>query len=139
MQNTRTLFYWTDFEEEISDIASPEKFNYPFCYEPHQLALIAAKQLQNYIVNKLETVHHFGSNETQGIGKMFGVLVVKNQEGILGFLAAFSGKMGNSNHYEGFVPPVFDVLDPEGFYKEGEAKTNAVNREIEKIQDQKAY
>ncbi len=138
-QNSDLIHCFIQFDTEIDSIIPPERFNYPFCYEPHQLALIAAKQLQNYIVNRLETEHHFGSDDTQGIGKMFGVLVVKNQEGTLGFLAAFSGKMGNSNHYEGFVPPVFDVLDPEGFYKEGEAKTNVVNREIEKIQDLKAY
>ncbi len=137
--NSEILPCFIPFDSEIDSIDLPERFNYPFCYEPHQLALIAAKQLQNYIVNNLETVHHFGSDDTPGIGKMFGVLVVKNREGNLGFLAAFSGKMGNSNHYEGFVPPVFDVLDPEGFYKEGEAKTNVVNREIEKIQVLEAY
>jgi tRNA pseudouridine32 synthase / 23S rRNA pseudouridine746 synthase len=123
-------------EEELN---IPEKFNYPFCYEPHPLAIKAANELQAYIKQNLQTTHSFGSDNTAGIGKMFGVLVVKNKDGILGYLSAFSGKLGNNNHYPGFVPPVFDTLDEEGFYKKGEAETNIINRQIEALENNDDY
>lgn len=53
------------------------------------------------------------------IGKMFGVLVVRNKEGKLGYLSAFSGKLAGKNHHKGFVPPVFDGLEEGGFLNEG--------------------
>ena len=62
---------------------------------------------------------------------MFGVLVVEDQEGKLGFLAAFSGKLANSNHHKRFVPPVFDMLKQDGYYKIEESKINVLTQEIE--------
>lgn len=126
-----------NLDDEALDI--PTKFNYPFCYDPHTLAIKAAKELQEYIVQNLQTTHSFGSDDTPGIGKMFGVLVVKDRDGRLGYLSAFSGKLGNNNHYPGFVPPVFDTLDEEGFYKKGEAETNIINRQIEALENSDDY
>ena len=45
------------------------------------------------------------------IGKMFGVMVVQHQNGNLGYLAAFSGKLAESNYHKGFVPTVYNTLD----------------------------
>lgn len=42
-------------------------------------------------------------------GKMFGVLVVEDAAGRVGFLKAFSGQYERRWAVEGFVPPVFDV------------------------------
>lgn len=64
---------------------------------------------------------------------MFGVLVVEDAAGRLSYLAAFSGKLAESNHLPGFVPPVYDVLLAEGFYKQGEQEVNAVNAEVEAL------
>ncbi len=61
---------------------------------------------------------------------MFGVLVVRNQENELGYLAAFSGKLGGSNHHSRFVPPVFDGLADHGFLKQGMAVLTRMNNEI---------
>jgi tRNA pseudouridine32 synthase/23S rRNA pseudouridine746 synthase len=52
----------------------------------------------------------------------------------LGYLAAFSGKLGGKNHYPGFVPPVFDLLDEQSFYRRGEEELNALNRRIEQLE-----
>jgi len=140
MQETKEIPCWTDFEDDISDIAIPEKFNYPFCYDPHPLALKAAEQLKAYICRHFEITDEYQFSQfNEGIGKMFGVLVVRNQEGQLGFLAAFSGKLYDKNHYEGFVPPIFDTLDENGFYKKGEAETNIDNRQIEKLESAPEY
>ncbi|MEL7020573.1 MAG: pseudouridine synthase, partial [Bacteroidota bacterium] len=74
-----------------------------------------------------------------GIGKMFGVLVVQNKDGKLGYLAAFSGKLADSNHHKGFVPPVFDILKRNGFFKKGEAELNAMNQELEILESEETY
>ncbi len=124
--------YFMPLESEASVL--PTKLDYPFCYEPKDIALKAASLLQVTIQNDLEQHHVFGMNDTSGIGKMFGVLVVKNQQNELGYLAAFSGKLGESNFYPGFVPPVFDTLNPNGFYKTGEQEVNIINKEIEVLQ-----
>lgn len=118
---------------DYPDILLPKKLDYPFCYEPKEIAIIAAQHLQDTIQNRLNLQHDFGLDGTAGIGKMFGVLVVKNREGQLGYLAAFSGKLGDSNFYPGFVRPVFDTLDPEGFYKKGEQEVNVINRQIDAL------
>ncbi|GEA49977.1 pseudouridine synthase [Vibrio inusitatus NBRC 102082] len=61
---------------------------------------------------------------------MFGVLVVKNAAGELGFLSAFSGKIDDSNHHQGFVPPVYDMLDDDSFFRSELEKINDVSTEL---------
>ncbi len=122
-----------DWDEAIL----PEKFTFPFYYVPHPLALQAADLLQNYLVEQQDWRHDFGFTEFEDsytCGKMFGVLVVKNADGELGYLQAFSGKLAGSVHHSGFVPPVFDMLDEDGFYRKGEEELNQLNREIERLQ-----
>lgn len=132
--------YWTNFKNDIRSIDIPEQFTYPFCYDVHPLALSAANQLKEYICECFEIFDESQlSHFNQGIGKMFGVLVVANNEGAIGFLSAFSGKLYDKNHHTGFVPPVFDTLDVYGFYKEGEAATNIINRKIEEIETHPDY
>ena len=57
-------------------------------------------------------------------GKMFGVLVVKAEEG-LGFLAAYSGLLEGRNDWPYFVPPVFDAQQPDGHFKQTERVISA--------------
>jgi tRNA pseudouridine32 synthase/23S rRNA pseudouridine746 synthase len=60
---------------------------------------------------------------------MFGVLVVKDSSGKLGWLAAYSGKL--SEEPQGyFVPPVADIHAAQSFYKKGEAKLNDMSAVI---------
>ena len=100
-----------------TDIAKPERFTWPFCYEPHPLCLLACEELKREIerINPSE-------------GKMFGVLVVESDSWTsqaaepsgksdttiakLGFLAAYSGLLEGRNDWEYFVPPVFDAHQP---------------------------
>ncbi len=70
---------------------------------------------------------------------MFGVLVVENQAGELGYISAFSGKLGNSNHHEGFVPPVYDLLDPSGFFRKEEIEVNDLTLELHRLEKNDAY
>ncbi len=122
------------FLSSIDGIPLPEKFTFPFYYEPHPLALIAAQELQNHLEKQKDFKHNFGienSEDKNALGKMFGVLVVRKSDGELGYLSAFSGKLADSNHWPGFVPPVFDILEKDGFYKTEEQEVNELNRELE--------
>ena len=72
------------------------------------------------------------SAELSGIfaeGKMLGVLAVSHGNEI-GYLAAFSGNAGGRSVIDGFVPPIFDLLDPNGHFKMKEAEISALNAEI---------
>ena len=84
-----------------TDIHKPERFTYPFCYEPHPLCLLAAEEVK-------QEIEHIHPSE----GKMFGVLVVEG-----GFLAAYSGLLEGRNDWSYFVPPVFDAQQPDGYFK----------------------
>ena len=126
------------FKQNISGIHLPEKFTFPFYYEPHELSRIASQELQQYLETQTDWEHNFGLQEGQHglvIGKMFGVLVVQNQAGEIGYLAAFSGKLADSNEHHYFVPPVFDMLKQEGFFKQEEKILNEFNRKIEVLEN----
>ncbi len=130
------------FKSDVSHIVRPEKFTFPFYYEPHELALIAMDQLQEYLENQKELNHNFGLDDQQDglvIGKMFGVLVVEDNLGNLGFLAAFSGKLADSNDHEYFVPPVFDLLDSEGFFRKEEIVINELTIKITELEKDERY
>ena len=66
-------------------------------------------------------------------GKMLGVLIVKDSNGEYGFLAGFSGNVGGKSIIEGFVPPVYDLMDPSGYFKQGEAELNIINSKISEL------
>lgn len=130
------------FKQDISGISLPEKFTFPFYYEPHELSIIATKALQHYLVTQTDFKHNFGLNDTQdglAIGKMFGVLVVQNTEGRLGYLWAFSGKLAERNHHPFFVPTVFDMLEEKSFFKQEEVILNNYNKKIELLENDYAY
>jgi tRNA pseudouridine32 synthase/23S rRNA pseudouridine746 synthase len=119
-------------------VSLPEKFTFPFYYEPHPLCIAAAEDLQYYLNHQTEWEHNFGhipgkSGEVNG--KMFGVPVVQNQAGELGYLAAFSGKLAGKNEHTRFVPPVFDTLQSKGFFKKEEEQLSALNRQIESLEN----
>lgn len=129
------------FKSDIEDIECPKAFTFPFYYDPHELSIIASRELQLYLKENPFN-HNFGIDPEQKgtiIGKMFGVLVVRHKSGELGYLAGFSGKLADSNHHAYFVPPVFDILDEAGFYKIGEKEVNKLNARLEKLVTDQDY
>lgn len=110
----------------------PSLFTYPFHYTPHPLTLMAAKQTQEYLTTRTEW------HEELQNGKMFGVLVVLSQ-GQLGFLAAFSGNLAGSNLHDYFVPPVYDLLQPDGFFRREESEISAINQRIRLLEADSEY
>ena len=99
-------------------------FPNPFYYEPSPLARLAVALLQQSLPELKE-------------GKMFGVLIVE-YEGKLGYLQAYSGQLEGVST-EGFVPLVFDYLQPNGYFKTHEAEITALNHEIEVLKQSDDY
>ena len=135
--NSAEISCFIPFNEDVSLIKLPEKLNFPFYYDVHPLCEIAAKQVQYFLETNNELQHNFGLENNADllpIGKMFGVLIVENN-GELGFLAAYSGKLANSNSVAFFVPPVFDMLTNNGYFLQKEDELNAINREIELLEN----
>ena len=133
---------FTPFKSSTAGLSLPEKFTFPFYYEPHPLSVMAVNELQGYLKTQTDFDHNFGidtSKEGLVIGKMFGVLVVENLEGEIGYLSAFSGKLADSNHHERFVPPVFDMLTEDSFFNQGMKVLNPMNRQIEALENDKAF
>ncbi len=121
------------FPQSIEGIAPPERFTWPFHYEPHPLSRMAADEVQRYISSRKDWHAELSA------GKMFGVLVVENAEGQTGFLAAFSGNLAGSNNHDYFVPPVYDMLRPDDFFRRGEAEISAINQRIKDIESSADY
>ncbi|SFM62706.1 tRNA pseudouridine32 synthase / 23S rRNA pseudouridine746 synthase [Chitinophaga sp. YR627] len=99
----------------------------------HPLCEMAAMALQEHLRQQTEWTHNFGLNSAGNgavIGKMFGVLVVKDSDGAVGYLSAFSGKLANGNHHNKFVDPVFDGLKEGGFLNAGMTRLTEINGEI---------
>ena len=70
---------------------------------------------------------------------MFGVLVVQDTSGKLGYLSAFSGKLEGKNDHPGFVPPVFDMLAENSFFLRGEQELNQLNRSLEALENDPGF
>lgn len=121
------------FTTSITDIPLPERFTYPFCYTPHPLCILAAKEVQSYLTRQTAWKDELRQ------GKMFGVLIVQTEHGEIGYLAAFSGILAGKNLHPFFVPPVYDLLQPQGFFKIEEENISSINRNIRQLENDKAY
>ena len=130
-----------------TDIEPPSQLNNPFNYEPHPLCLLAAEEVKKYVRAHEELLADAEK------GEMFGVLIVPplhlprggeqepvqdapprgSQRGV-SFLAAYAGLLAGRNDWDWFVPPIFDAQQPDGHFKQTEAKISALNKEIEALQ-----
>ena len=136
------MTHFQHFKTAISGITLPEKFTFPFYYEPHLLAKIATTEVQSYLENQTDFEHNFGldiNNNALAIGKMFGVLVVKNKQDKIGYLTAFSGKLADKSLPEKFVPPVFNMRTSGSFYIKGELEIDVMNAQLGVLKKDKKY
>lgn len=116
----------------------PERFTDPFRYRPHPLVARAAEAL----LEKLEMWASMpeGTQErtleaSLAEGKMLGVLVVSEPSGGIGYLCGFSGNVAGAGTIEGFVPPIFDLTDPDGHFRKEEAVLNGLSTMIRNAED----
>lgn len=130
---------FTYFKQQPKVKTLPERFTFPFFYTPNPLAEQAASELKEKITNQTEWEHNFGLTTEEGTGKMFGVLVVLNENKELGYLSAFSGNLAGKNKLEGFVPPLYDSLEEHGFFKIGESELNQLTAQIKELSESEEY
>ena len=121
------------FSQSISHIPLPEKFTYPFHYTPHPLCVLATEEVKAFIETQVEW------QEELSLGKMFGVLIVQDNEEVISYLAAFSGNLAGKNLHPFFVPPVYDLLQPQGFFKIEEEQISTINSRIKELEADTTY
>jgi len=106
----------------------PRSCRNPFDNDPHPLAIKAGKELQQQLTdNPFLSTHLFDRHN----GKMFGVLVVEDNDGRIGYLSSFSGMLNKQWIVPGFVPPVFNVKRQQLFLDAGEIEVTRLTTKIE--------
>jgi tRNA pseudouridine32 synthase/23S rRNA pseudouridine746 synthase len=107
----------TMFDPQPVPGSVPARMPSPFAAgTPHPLAVRAADALRAELAS--------GLAERLGLardGKMFGVLVVADRAGRIGWLRGFSGMVDRTWALPGFVPPAFDLAARDAFWIGGEA------------------
>ena len=147
-----------------TDIVPPSQLNNPFNYEPHPLCLLAAEEVKEYVrahedlLADAEKGEMFGvlivkptlnSGPTPALPMREGAITSEAEkhitprpigrgkgEGPFGFLAAYAGLLAGRNDWDWFVPPIYDAQQPDGHFKQTEAKISALNKEIESLEAQ---
>lgn len=154
------------FKKPISHLALPEKFTYPFHYTPHPLCALAAEEVKEYIASRKEWQEELAFGKMFGVlivqkenkqeiikkevvnqsthngatnSKVTTSDVTDNAENQIGYLAAFSGNLAGKNLHPYFVPPVYDLLQPEGFFKIEEEQISAINIRIRELENSSFY
>lgn len=135
---------WLLDDEQISSGSCTEAFTDPFRYIPDSLVRKAGKS----VVSKLSEWSSMpeGSPEREiersfAEGKMIGVLICRPSTGSIqspSFIAAFSGTVKDSEGrvtgtVDGFVPPIIDLTDPDGYFKKEESRITLINNKIDTL------
>ena len=109
----------------------PSEFTDPFRYIPHPAVKTAARLVCERIDGCPQLSSWFAE------GKMLGVLVCRHETEPQStcFLAAFSGNIGGRSLIDGFVPPIYDLTDPDGEFKIREAEISELNSKIDELLD----
>ena len=106
-------------------------FTYPFCYVPTKEIADAAQVMIHRIALSPALDSAFSE------GKMLGVMKVLDNKNSYSYIYAFSGNVGGKNMIEGFVPPIYDLVNPQGHYKLREAVISALGDQMEATDDPK--
>lgn len=115
------------FKTDISNILLPTALNNPFATYVPEIAELAAMEFQEYIVEKSKHWKHDFSSQK---GKMFGVLVVQQKDGMFSYLAAVSGKLPKNIEWNSLVPSVFDESTDDYFINRGMTRLTEIGTQI---------
>ena len=72
---------------------------------------------------------HAEWHEEVSRGKMFGFLLCRSTEGEEQVLRAYSGQICGRSDWPGYVPAIFDYLQPDGYFKREEAEIVRLHHE----------
>ena len=145
------------FQEDIS-FEDPQGFTDPFRYMPHPLVMMAAERVTSRIEGDSVLADAFSDGKMLGVlvckasagsssqsreeGRCSARLLPSDAEDTIRnnnthtdivYIAGFSGNVGGKSFIEGFVPPIYDLTDPDGYFKEEEARISQINRKISEI------
>lgn len=120
----------------------PSKFTFPFLYEPHPIAVEAAEQLKIYLSgfkNWFYDLNLGPKNYQHPLGKMFGVLVVEDNQGKLGHLWAYSGIITGEQNHSQFVPLIFNMFSENSKYVKENSQLDIWNQKIDLLEKDIIY
>ena len=121
-----------------NNVVLVDYMNNPFDYTPDAACAEAFRKLTLRLEALKRSTRAEDVNfcrELEG-GKMLGVLIAADDGGERHTLYAFSGQLGNGGfHYPGFVDPVFDYLQPGGYFKTVEGDISRQSKEIALFRD----
>lgn len=145
------------FQEDIS-FEGPQGFTDPFRYMPHPLVRVAAEQIIGKIDGDSMLRDAFAEGKMLGVlvcktsacsssqsreeGRRSARMLPSDAEDTtrnnnthtdIVYIAGFSGNVGGRSIIEGFVPPIYDLMNPDGYFKEEEARISEINRRIDEI------
>ena len=83
------------------------------------------EEIKRQVIADIES--HAEWREEVGRGKMFGFLLYDG-----GMLKAYSGQILGRSDWSGYVPAIFDYLQPDGYFKTHEAEITLLNKEVER-------
>lgn len=116
-----------DFKTDISNIKLPSSLNNPFGTYVPEIAKIAAKDFQDFIVQESKIWEH---EVWMRKGKMWGVLVIQRPDFSYGYLGAVSGKLPEKMTCDRLTPSVFDESTDDYFINKGMTELTVIGTQI---------
>ncbi len=101
----------------------------------------ASEELQAYLKQHDHNLNQYGLGKANepSYGKMYGVLVVKDGVGDIGYLSAYSGEIYERSAHTRFVPPLHDKFAPDSYFFKNCEPLNELNRKIDSIENDEEY
>lgn len=105
------------------------------------MAVKASEELQEYLKKHEHALNQYGLGKANqpSYGKMYGVLVVQNKAGGIGYLSAYSGEIYERSKHTRFVPPIYDKFAPNSYFFQQSEPLNQLNDQISAIESDEGY
>ncbi len=116
-----------NFKTDISSFDIPSELNNPFSTHIPEIAKVAAKEFQEFIVLESEKWNYNFSTQR---GKMFGILVLQKQDHTYCYIGTVSGKLPENAKCDKFIPSVFDESIDDFFINKGMIGLSEISNQI---------
>jgi tRNA pseudouridine32 synthase/23S rRNA pseudouridine746 synthase len=132
MQHSSHFFH--HFNQVIDRATLPKRFNYPFKYRVHSLCELAANEVFGSLKQLPDCMDLLGLSSDKGQGRLFGVLLVENDQNEIGYLMAYEGRLVDAFEQLEFVSPIFDHENLPNALLKLQQRMDAVQAEIAVLQ-----